>query len=583
MTFAPRVHAALLTVVLSSTVLGTQALADGPPSHRPGPLAGRSDVAAMVDLETKMADSLHAGHAVPIEFGSPARTPGDVVGTSGWGDSGLWTGVYLGGESFRYAVAKAQLAEGGDHDDHDDQDDHDKGQGKGNEGEQDDGFWRTQRDQALGRVTAMLAAQHRDISIAEDWTGSLRVPPAVNTANPTGTHAADFGGGVVAGERGMIMRACTPVGLGRLGVADPTQDAANPVNNNSNRVFRITWAHGDGRTYNCETSPSRDTYAGLTFGLLTAYDLVGPDRPALRAQIRADLLAMGEFLLKYGWSYPRPHGYVSAKHDFDGFISPLFVQVPMARLNLTNAVRHVLADGGAAPDRQKWDAVWAEELASQGPALAPSLEIDSAQPNAGYYKFNLHHLTGFNLLRTTSGAERDLFARAFAVMDKTTRDDVNAHFEAITYALTGDRPRLDATVTHLRQWLTYRTTVQTGAPVRNSPRCGPALACVRDDQYEIAVEQAPGGSVTWFPGAPAVPPVSQATGLRAARPLPVAVRPPSDFLWQRPPTALDGGQGPAAREPGIDFLTPYWMTRYYTEVAPPAARPLPEWAGPAHL
>jgi hypothetical protein len=310
--------------------------------------------------------------------------------------------------------------------------------------------------------------------------------------------------------------------------------------------------------------------------------MLGNDAPELRNQVRTDLMSMGNFLLKYGWCYPRPHGYVSAQHDFDGFLSPLFVYTPMARLNMTNAVRHVVDQGGATTDQQKWDAVWTEEFANEGPQLAPSLEIDSLQPNESYYKFNLHHLTGFNLLRTTTGAERDLFARAFAVMDKTTGDDINAHFEAITYALTGDQWRLDAAVTHLRQWLDYRAAIATGTAVRNSSRCGIDLACVRYDQYEIGVDQAPGGSVTWYPGAPDAPPVSKAAGLRAARPLPVALRPPTDFLWQRPSTELDGQRAATNREPGIDFLTPYWMLRYFTEVAPPAANPFPAWAGPAH-
>ncbi|MDX6226607.1 MAG: hypothetical protein QOE64_2983, partial [Frankiales bacterium] len=35
------------------------------------------------------------------------------------------------------------------------------------------------------------------------------------------------------------------------------------------------------------------------------------------------------------------------------------------------------------------------------------------------------------------------------------------------------------------------------------------------------------------------------------------------------------------REPGIDFLTPYWTVRYFTEVAAPALSPFPDWAGPA--
>ena len=211
------------------------------------------------------------------------------------------------------------------------------------------------------------------------------------------------------------------------------------------------------------------------------------------------------------------------------------------------------------------------------------MEFDAAQPNNGYFKYNLHHLTAFNLLRTLTGAERDVVAAGFAVLDKTTGDDLNAHFEAITYAVTGDQPRLTGAASHLLQWLDYRSRVGNGQQVHNSARCGAELRCVPQDQDDLAVDQAPGGAITWYPGAPAAPPLSQASGPRAARPLPVGVRPPTDFLWQAPPTALDGEQSATFREPGIDYLTPYWMLRYYTEVAPPTPAPLPAWAGPAHL
>jgi hypothetical protein len=211
------------------------------------------------------------------------------------------------------------------------------------------------------------------------------------------------------------------------------------------------------------------------------------------------------------------------------------------------------------------------------------MEVDSFQPNEGYFKFNLHHLAGFYLLRTTSGPDREVIARGFAEMDKTTRDDLNAHFEALTYAITGDPARRDAAVEHLEQWRSYRAATSGGRDVRNSDRCGSELACVPHDQAELAVGGAPGGSITWFPGAPDAPPLSSRAGLRAARPLPVSLRPAGDFLWQKPPTELDGQQPASWREPGIDYLTPYWVLRYFTEVAPPNEAPLPEWLGPAHL
>jgi hypothetical protein len=528
-------------------------VANGACTTNDNSVANGDDVAAMLTYEKLMEDHLRSGHAVEVDFGSAARTPGDVVGTGGWGDSGLWTGVYLGGQAMRYQVAKKHLAN------------------PLTPGEAT--FWTDQRDEALARVRMILAAEHRDINIAEDWTGELKIPPDVKLDDPLNDrHIANFGGGVIHGEKGMIQRSCTPVGIGRLGINDPTNYPDEPIRNNDNRVFQITWTHGDGKTYNCETSPSRDTYAGLTFGLLTAFDMVGPDAPDLRNQIRTDLLAMGNFLWKYGWTYPRPHGYVSIEHDFNGFFSPLFIYTPEARLNVANAVRHVADNGGATADKAKWDAIWGEEFTTQGPEVAGSLASDAIQPHDSYYKWNLSHLNAFNLLRTTTGVQRRLLLRGIAAMDKTTRDDVNAHFEAITYAVTGEQHRLTLATKHLREWLDWRANVEAG-PVHNSSRCGHTLKCVPDDHQEIGLNLAEDGTIVWRPGTE--------TLKRAARPLPVAERTPTDFLWQRSPDQLDGSQPATHRMPAIDFLTPYWMIRYYSEVATPAFTPFPEWPGPA--
>jgi hypothetical protein len=584
----PRVLLGPTLILATLVALENPAATAQTPQPRPiAALVGPAGVAAMVDLEMKMNDSLQVGHAVPVVYDSAARLPGHVVSAPYWGDTALWTGVYLGGQAMRYQVATHHLGGGGDQQP---EGDHQGGGGEGG-GDQQDGeagaarnraFWTAQRDQALARVRSILLAEHRDITIAQDWSGQTKVPPAVNTQDPTGPHTADFGGGAVRGEPGMVTRGCTPVGLGPMGIHPPDSNPANPVNDHSNHVYEITWTHGDGGRYYCETSPSRDTYAGLTFGLLTAFDLVGPDEPVLRAQIRDDLLAMAGYLVRHGWNYVRPNGYVGTHSDEDGFASPLMAHVPLARLNVANAARHVAAVAGSAADRQTWDAVWAEELASQGPILGTAEEVNALQPNQGYFKFNLDHLLGFNLLRTLTGPERELVAGGFAVMDKTTRLDLNAHFEAITYALTGEAARRDAAVTHLMQWLTYQARTGDGQVVRNSARYGTEIRCVPQDQDGVVVEQAPGGSVTYYPGTPEAPPLSHASGLRSDGPLPIAVRPPRDFLWQAPPNALDGQQDPLAREPGIDFLTPYWMLRYFSEAAPPALQPLPAWLGPAH-
>jgi hypothetical protein len=499
-------------------------------------LACDDDLAWAQDLERRIDDHLVWSQVVEIDYRTPERLLGDVADVGAWGDSGLWTGTYLAAESFRYAVAERHLKNK-----------------KLPDGER--AFWTAQRDETLPRVRAMVDKYHLLTNIAAGWRTELA----------PSTDPLSFGGGVIQGEPGMLMRACAPVD------APPNQDM--PPNK---RVFGpFPWE--DGREYVCETAPSRDTYAGTTFGLLAAFDLVGPDHPELRDQIRADILTLARFLVKHGWNYPRPHGNVSlppAGHDFDNFVSPLFVYVPLARLNMAQAARHVADEGGSLVDQATWNAVWGEELASQGPLLAASMEVDAVQPNEGYYKYNLHHLTGYSLTRLEDDpAVKALFEQALGVMDRTTGDDVNAHFETITYALTGEPERLASAVQHLREWRAYRTRIAAGGETNNEAKCGVSIECVPDDQMNVLL--GPDGEVdVTIPGFE--------SKLRARLPLPVADRPPTDFLWQRPPTQLNGATSATHQAPGVDYLLPYWMLRYYTEVEEPPLRPFPPYPGPAH-
>jgi hypothetical protein len=526
------------------------------PTLCPAPLACDDDLAAALELESRIADHLWYGQILEIDYRSAARTLGDVASIGAWGDSGLWTGTYLAAESFRYAAARDALADAGLPDDV-------------------RASWTAQKAEAKARIDEIVAKYHLNVNIAQGWHTELAPSVDPSTSDPK----VSYGGGIVQGEPGMLMRSCAPTDA-------PPGRQMSP----NKRVFGpFPWE--DGKQYYCETAPSRDTYAGTTFGLLTAFDLVGPDDPALQAMIRADVITLADFLVRHGWSYPRPHGNVNIPvgeqkiggqkvpltgHDFDGVVSPLFVYVPMARLNMTQAARHVAAVAGSDVEAATWEAVWHEELLTQGPLLAGSMEIDSAEPNAGYYKFNLHHLTFFTTLRLEPDpAVRLLLAHALGVMDKTTGDDINAHFEAITYALSGEAPRLQASLEHLRQWRDYRATTSSGVAVDNKARCGTAIACVPDDQWNAVID-GPAGPVDVMtrPGT--------STNLRARSPLPVALRPPTDFLWQRPPTALNGIEGPTHAAPGVDYLLPYWMLRYYTEVAAPLGTPLPAWPGPSH-
>ena len=53
---------------------------------------------------------------------------------------------------------------------------------------------------------------------------------------------------------------------------------------------------------------------------------------------------------------------------------------------------------------------------------------------------------------------------------------------------------------------------------------------------------------------------------RACQPIPVLNRVRTDFLWQRSPFLLFGGGAGRIEGPGIDFVLPYWMARFYEVV-----------------
>ncbi len=557
-------------------------LPPAPPLPCNGPLACADDT-AMLELERRIVDNFRYGQAVEIDYRTPQRVLGDVASGGAWGDSALWTGVYLAGQSMRYAVAQDKLRLLGP----------DDGKTKKIDAAADAAriYWTAQRDEALRRVRLMSAKFHLLSRIGSQWQTELSPNTSYSPTSPAGGPPS-FGGGVPVfqGEDGLLMRACAPQ-------PSDTPDGIGIRPNDNQRVFGpFYWDDGldngivDRVNYYCETAPSRDSYAGTLYGLLHAYDLVGNDDLALREQIRADVLVLAGRLVKFGWSFPRPHGNVSVPklpltvpitgfngHDFDNFVSPAFMQqVPSARLNVAQSARHVAQDG--SPEEQLyWNAVWAEELATQLPALALSMEVDSVQPNEGYFKYNLNHLTVGNTIRLEADpAIRVLMKQALGVMDNTTGDDGNAHFESITYGASGEPGRVDAAVLHLGQWLDYRRAIESG-PVSNSPRCGLDLECVPVTQLDIDQD----GTVVTVPDPASLPP-GATPKLRARYPLPVAQRAPRDFLWQQPPTALDGADAPTHQAPGIDYLTPYWTIRYLTEVMKPTLAPMLPWPGPAH-
>jgi hypothetical protein len=357
----------------------------------------------------------------------------------------------------------------------------------------------------------------------------------------------------------------------------------------------------DGSEWHCLGGTSRDSYAGTIFGLSVALDFLATDENAdLRETLAADLMAMTDYAAKYLWFQPRPHGMVAnplfGHNDLDGPISPLFIQVPLHKLHLLQTARHashVIGDEAAA---QRYEVLWLEEVANTvgTGSLLDSMLIDAAAPHSAYYKYQLHLMSFFNLIRLEPDPIiREEFKRAMGALDATLTDDGNAFFEAITYGLTGEQSRLDEAVAYHREWLDYYAFHEEAARQGNTPfvhtgRCGltedpgedapisqQPLECVPTDETDM-VQTLPTGEEVVVPFRPGFE-----SRLRAKDPLPVGVRRYADFLWQKDPTIITGDHDVPWRGPSIDFLGTYWMLRYYSEVeVAETEQPLPAWDGP---
>src|SRR5439155_8679360 len=128
------------------------------------------------------------------------------------------------------------------------------------------------------------------------------------------------------------------------------------------------------------------------------------------------------------------------RNDLDSFYSPLFLYTPGARQHMILVARHVAQEQGTPEQQQEFETLWQAEVATDLEGETVSSSLDAEQPTDSYYKWNLGHLTGFDSLRLAKDEPQpvlDELKRGFGIMDATTKDDVNAHFETITYALTG--------------------------------------------------------------------------------------------------------------------------------------------------
>jgi uncharacterized protein (TIGR03437 family) len=159
-----------------------------------------------------------------------------------------------------------------------------------------------------------------------------------------------------------------------------------------------------------------------------------------------------------------------------------------------------------------------------GPFLVPPVDVGvsvDVQSNSSYFKFNLDYMSLYNLIRLQNNSDNQ---EAYKKVHSYTASHQNAFFDVVDRALEGPNASRDAeTGMLLDQWL-------------QRPK--------RDPYVDLTK-------------------TVQVCGSEACQPVPVPLRPPTDFLWQRDPFQLAGGGFGTVEGAGIDYILPYWMGRYY--------------------
>jgi len=249
---------------------------------------------------------------------------------------------------------------------------------------------------------------------------------------------------------------------------------------------------------------SRDEYTGVIFGLGIAYDMVND--PLIKGSISDLVTRLIGFLTGHNWSVVMP----------DGSTSTSFLIRPDQMLALVQVGRHV---------NPGHFSTYYDELRIVLSATVPvPISVDVLN-NDSYFKFNLDYANLYNLIRLESSSANTFYQSAYDILRSHTSAHQNAFFNVIDRALKGanDAARDSDTLTFLNEWL---------------------LRPKRDPYVDLSS-------------------VVAVCGTEACQPVPVQMRPPTDFLWQRDPFQLMGGGAGTIESAGIDYIVPYWMARFY--------------------
>lgn len=258
---------------------------------------------------------------------------------------------------------------------------------------------------------------------------------------------------------------------------------------------------------------SRDQYVGVFFGLGVAYELIDENAdPKVRTLARKIATELLDSLIANHWLVRMPNGDVSTT----------FVGRPDQQLALLQVGRLV--------HPSKYAFAYETMRNESADAVPVVIGVECLNDHDSYFKFNLAYLSMYSLLHYEEAGSPALGSYRFAynLLRGTTVLHGNAHFNAIDRALEGPDASRDAETRRLLdEWL-ERPRRDEWVDLRNEvPMCGEDRACF---------------------------------------PIPVKDRVRTDFLWQRSPFLAYGGGAGTIASPGVDYILPYWMGRYFETV-----------------
>jgi hypothetical protein len=286
----------------------------------------------------------------------------------------------------------------------------------------------------------------------------------------------------------------------------------------------------EGRIYGVEQcylgDISRDQYIGILFGLGIASDLLPPAEQERIKPLIADIFS---FLEKNDWRIRNTDGVAWP----GGVLNPEWQYI----FGIGSA-DHILAAAKLHDRILPEEPVKYRDYAERWSAKIDEIYLGTSI-HYGYFAFNLHFASLFNLARwETDQGRRAAFLnvlrrRVYAPI----ADHHNILFEMMLAALENDAERGRLAGALLGD---FPDPPRRNFEIRNYGRS--------DLRTEVSI----------------IGVLTLENKIRfATDPLPFAEQPPTDFLWQRTPYALDGGGDGRLEYPGVDYLIAYWMGRYY--------------------